>query len=172
MSRYYVVLTGALHGREYIVAEVARERSDDGSMRELSLAANLAGESATIRTREELEAVVSGRLALRRWETQNDNEFEFDNALLAHSEAATGKRDRSALSKEDLDLLGDSIHERARALTARAMELVEENRLGVERLRETISKHHALKGSMPRYGKDAEVAKRRAGRGRHLRSVS
>lgn len=170
MSRYYVTLEGATEGSPYIIAEITREHGDDGSDRHMSLAANLAGEAATIWTREELQASRTGRSAIRRWESKDDSSFELENIVLSGDRAIVRRPAGTALSRTELDPMGMTIRARLQSLLGTSSTLIDEQkrrllalRGSVEDLRET----RIRSGLAP-----DQPADRRTKRKRHLRSVS
>jgi hypothetical protein len=75
--RYYVLLDGMWNGitRPYIVAETVSERGDDGSQRDGSLAAVLAGPRARIVTEFELPDISGGTEALAAWRADDDDGY-------------------------------------------------------------------------------------------------
>lgn len=84
-GRYYVVLEDE-HGDPYVVAETARELSDTGSERELSLAGTLAGAASRIMTESEMDAMSGGASALSSWRERDDRTFDSENLDLGSAD--------------------------------------------------------------------------------------
>lgn len=76
--RYYVLeQADPTSGAEpYILAEVVKDRSDDGRYRDSSAASSLAGNTSRVLSREELLAEPGGAAALRAWERGDDSTYD------------------------------------------------------------------------------------------------
>jgi hypothetical protein len=74
--RYFVIARGDEVIGSHIVAEVVRERSDDGRYRDVSLAGSLAGVGMSILSDVEIDAWPGGRELLARWRAGDDSRFD------------------------------------------------------------------------------------------------
>jgi hypothetical protein len=79
--RYFVLIEPFDAGiAPHIIAEVVREYSDNGLVRETSVAGILAGDRCQILTEDELLANHAGSLALSAWHELDDGQFDTDTA--------------------------------------------------------------------------------------------
>ena len=169
MRRYFVVLPEPVLG-PIIIAEVVRERGDDGRLRSLSLAANLAGPNAAILTREELAGTDAGRAALRRWTGGDDRAFDLDTLRME-----LGLTQRPADPSSRTDLTTTTVmraEELRREAGARRTEL-ERSRIRLQRLIELQREaRQACARTMLEVNRTRVEATGRGTRRRWLRSVS
>jgi hypothetical protein len=84
--RYYVVLSGLVEDRPYVVAETVCD--PDETNRELSLAGGLGGALALILTEDELLEEPGGAEAISAWRTQDDSGYDDHEAFLTAAVAA------------------------------------------------------------------------------------
>jgi hypothetical protein len=153
--RYYVLVRddpGVI--RPHVVAEVVRERYDDGEFRDTSLGANLGVQGAEILTRDEILAGPDGRRILADWEAQDDSSFDehLDRELEreAHLTAAT----EGLATAPQLAFAKD----RVRELQRRAADaLVSVRRRGMKVVR------HRLSGSEPSDGPPPDLTLHQGG---------
>lgn len=138
MSRYYVVLPGASSLGPFIVAEVVRERRDRGMDRDTTTAAGIAGPSAEIMTREELEATEEGYRALKKWDAHDDTLFDLDNIRL---DLAIGSGPRAASRpQKGTEWMAET--------TRRSAELRSETRVLRRHVRDARIRLHAMTASL------------------------
>lgn len=169
MSRYFVVVEGAAVAEQYVVAEVVRDRVDDGTSRSSSLAADIAGEAATICTLDEMQATPGGRSALRRWIARDDAAFDLDNAFLSGDYDLDKIRSETAKRRTVLDASTRDFVTQSRMLVERAAGLLAENRRRVAELRVNLGHMQSIKEALIPV---REATPRGRRQNRHLRSVS
>jgi hypothetical protein len=98
LMRYYVVSPGGPGIEAHIVAEVVRDRFDQGEFRDSSYASALAGDESAVLLPEEVMSDAVGRQALLRWNTRDDGAFDAETGQILSEVPARGARSKGHLT--------------------------------------------------------------------------
>jgi hypothetical protein len=91
--RFYVIAANLLPDiGAHVIAEVVRDGADVDPDRMNSLAGSIAGERASIATRDELESDPIWAQALRAWDRTDDSDFDRETVRLAAEEEVVIRR--------------------------------------------------------------------------------